>query len=56
MVYSGLNESEIKWVGQVRNFDEMGGQFDIKPYFLALSWYGAGSVEAWMAQSSCFFL
>ena len=31
MVYSGLNESEIFWVGQVRFFDEMGGQFDIKP-------------------------
>ena len=31
MVYSGLNESEIKWLGQVRNFDKIGGQFDIKP-------------------------
>ena len=30
-VYSGLHESKIFWVGQVRFFDEMGGQFDIKP-------------------------
>ena len=32
-VYSGLHESEIFWVGQVRFFDEMGGQFDIKPLY-----------------------
>ena len=32
-VYNGLHESEIFWMGQARFFDEMGGQFDIKPYY-----------------------
>ena len=31
LVYSGLNESPLRRVGQVRYLDVMSGQFDIKP-------------------------
>ena len=33
MVYNGLNESPMKWVGQLRYFDVTGDLFDIKPVF-----------------------
>ena len=36
-VYSGLHESEIFWVGQVRFFDEKGGQFDINHSILYIT-------------------
>lgn len=31
LVYSGLNESPLRCVGQVRYFDATSGEFDIKP-------------------------
>ena len=55
-VYSGLHESEIFWVGQVRFFDEMGGQFDIKPLIFLILIFYENIIKRFVKSDICIFI